>query len=80
MLSKVSNVTFIFTFTKIEAHWIITSLFWYQKVHYSLQDTLLKVIIKGSFTDNFYPSQAFFSDEIGNFFSSVMGCFYFGKN
>ena len=32
--------------------------------YYSLRDSLLKDIIKGSFTENFYPSHAFSSDEM----------------
>ena len=43
-----------------------------QKVHYFLRDSLLEIIIKGSFTGNFCPSQAFSSDEMENFTSSVM--------
>ena len=34
-----------------------------QKVHYSLRESLLKIIIKGSFTENFYPLKAFSSGE-----------------
>ena len=32
-----------------------------QLVHYSLRELLLKIIIKGSFTENFYPLKAFSS-------------------
>ena len=53
----------------IEAHWIITSSFITSNTIDALQDTPLKTIIKGSFTENFHPPQAFFSDEIKNFSS-----------
>ena len=53
-------------------------------VHYSLRESLLRIIIKGSFTENFYPLQAFCSGETENFSSSVMGslffCVFFEKN
>ena len=42
---------------------------------YFLPDSLLEIIIKGSFTENFHPSQAFSSDEKENFYSSVVGYF-----
>ena len=42
-----------------------------------LRDSLLESIIKASFTENFYPPQVNSSDEMENFFSSVMGCFCF---
>ena len=46
-------------------------------VHYSLRESLLRIIIKGSFTENFYPLQAFCSGETENFSSSVMGSLFF---
>ena len=33
-------------------------------MRYSLPDSLLTIIIKDSFTENLYPSQAFLSDEM----------------
>ena len=46
-------------------------------MHYSLRESLLKIIIKGSFTENFYTLQAFYSGEMEIFSGSVMGWFFF---
>ena len=45
-------------------------------MHYSLRDSILKIIIKDSFTEDFYPSQAFSSDEMEKF---CYGIFLFLK-
>ena len=81
MHNKTINVTFTFTFTFSEipgslnncqlVHDIRT-----QKVHYFLRDLLLKIISKGSFTEDFYPSQAFSSDKMKNVTSCLIGWFY----
>ena len=50
-----------------------------QNVHYFLRYSIRKIVIKGSFTDNFYPSQVFSSDEMENFTRSVMFFFSIEK-
>ena len=45
-------------------------------MHWSLRESLLKIIIKSLFTENFYPLQAFCSGKMEIFSSSVMGCFF----
>ena len=48
-------------------------------MRYSLQESLLKITIKSSFTENFSPLQTFSSGEMDNFCSSVMGCCFFWR-
>ena len=47
-----------------------------KKVHYTLRNSLLKIVIKNSFTEDFYVLQAFPSGEMKNYSSSVMSRFY----
>ena len=68
MYSKAVNVTFTFAFSKIQGflnnyHFIHDIKI--QKVrNTTLRDSLLKIFIKGSFTQDFYPLKAFSSDEM----------------
>ena len=67
---------------KFKAHWIITSLFKILNTRAALSITriTIEIIIKGSFTDNFYPFQAFPYGGIENFSSSVMSWVSSKKN